>query len=166
MQLACSQATWPARGFEQGKAVVFDGPVPEEGADVAGDVGEIAEEPAGEVDEVDALVEHFAAAGDGGVAAPFLLHAEPAAVAVAAADEHERADAAGVDDLAGLAQRGMEAVVEADFHDDARLGAAAAMTGRSSAAFRAAGFSTSTCFPACDRRKGDRRQACRWWSRR
>ena len=86
---------------------------------MAGDFGEVPEEGAGEVDEVDALVEHLAAAGDGGVAAPLLFHARAPAVAVAAAEEQEGAEVAGIDDLARLEQGGVEAVVEADLDDEA-----------------------------------------------
>ena len=107
-------------GFEEAEAVVFDFPVPEEAFDGALDVGELAEEPAGQVDEVDALVEHLAAAGDFLFAAPFGFHAESPALAVAAADEHHGAEDAGVEQLAGFEQRGVEAVVEADFYDECR----------------------------------------------
>ena len=74
-----------AGGFEEEETVVFDGHIPEVGAGAAADAGEIAEEPAGEVDEVGALVEQFAAAGKSRIGAPFALVAGTAAVAVAAA---------------------------------------------------------------------------------
>jgi hypothetical protein len=61
-----------------GKAVVLDGHVPEERADLPRDAREIAGEPAGEVDEVDALIEHLAAAGDGRIGAPFAVIAQSA----------------------------------------------------------------------------------------
>ena len=42
-------------------------------------MGEFAEKPAGKIHEVDPLIEHLPPAGDRGIAAPFLLHPEPAA---------------------------------------------------------------------------------------
>jgi len=107
------------RRLQQGKAVVLDGPVPEIPADMAGHFREIAEKGAARSMRWTPWSEHFAAAGEGGVAAPFLFHAEPAAMAVPAADEHERAEGTAGDDLSGCKQGGVEAVVEADFDDDA-----------------------------------------------
>ena len=52
---------------------------------------EVTEEPAGQVDEMDALVDEFTAAGEGGIGTPFLLVAQPATVAVAGAEEEQRA---------------------------------------------------------------------------
>ena len=115
---------------------------------------EIAEEPAGEIDQMHALVDQFAAAGEFRIGAPFPLVAGPAAVAVAAANEHQFAEGAAIEDLACFAEGAMIAVVEADADEGAgALGAA--RTQSSSAARRAPGFSISTCFPAaaaaCDR---------------
>jgi hypothetical protein len=89
--------------LEVAEAVVLDFPVPEEAFDGALNLRELAEEPAGEVDEVDALVEHLAAAGDVPLPPPLLLHAEPAALPVAAADEHHLAERAGVEQLSRFA---------------------------------------------------------------
>ena len=105
--------------LQQREPVVFDFPVPEKPGEVAGDFGEIAQKPAREVDQVDALVEHLAAAGDPPVAPPLLFHAEPPALAVAAADEHEGAEGSGLEDFVSLPERGVEAVVEPDLHNDA-----------------------------------------------
>jgi hypothetical protein len=89
---------------------------------VAVDDGELAEEPAGEVDEVDALVDQLAAAGERGVGAPLAVVAAAAAVAVAAAQEHQRAERAGVEELAGFLRAGVEAVIVAEADADARRG--------------------------------------------
>src|SRR5205809_522134 len=70
---------------------------------------------------MDTLIEHFAAAADLRVAAPFFFHAEASAVAVAAADEHEGADRVFVNQLASADHGGMESVAEADLHDDAGI---------------------------------------------
>ena len=63
---------------------------------------------------MDALVDQFAAAGELRVGAPFAVVADAPAVAVARADEHQRAERAGVDEFARLLQRRMEAVIVAD----------------------------------------------------
>ncbi len=70
---------------------------------------------------MDALVEHFASAGDLRVAAPFLFHAQPATMAIAGADEHQRAEHAGIDNFASLEKRRMKTVIEPDLGDDAGL---------------------------------------------
>ena len=79
----------------------------------------IAEKPARQIDQVHALIDQFAAAGLLRVRAPLLLVADAAAVAVAAAHEHQVAERACVEQLAGLAERGMIAMVEADAHEPA-----------------------------------------------
>ena len=56
------------------------------------DFAEVAQVPAGEVDEMYALVEQLAAAGQGGVGPPFAVVADASAVSVSAAEEHQRAD--------------------------------------------------------------------------
>ena len=53
---------------------------------------ELAQEPACEVDEMHALIDEFAAAGELGIGAPLAVVADAAAVAVARADEHQRPD--------------------------------------------------------------------------
>ena len=64
-----------------------------------------------------ALVDQFAAARDFGLGAPFLLVAEPSAVTVAGADEHQRPEHAGIDDLARFQERRMEAMIEPGLDD-------------------------------------------------
>ena len=81
------------------------------------DVGERPEEPARQVDQVDALVQQLAAARDRRVGAPLAVVADPAAVAVARADVQQLADRAGVDQRAGLLEGRVEAVVEPDPHE-------------------------------------------------
>ena len=120
-------------------------------------VRELAQEPARQIDEVNALVEQLAAAGDRRIGAPLLVVAEAAAVPVACPDEHQRTEHARIEQRVRLLERRMVAMVEADLDADARR-SAAAMTGVSSSGARAAGFSTSTCFPASTAPSGDRRQ--------
>ncbi len=74
----------------------------------------VAEEPTRQVNQVNALIEQFAAAGDGRVGAPFLVVAKAAAVAVAGADVEQWADVPGVHEFACLDKGWMKAVVEAD----------------------------------------------------
>src|SRR5205823_5014813 len=109
----------PLRGFEQREAIIFDRHIPEERADVAADLSEIAGEPARQVDQMHALVEHLAAAGDRWVGAPLALVAQPPAVAVAPANIHERPKHATVEDRARLLEGRVEAMVEANLDDDA-----------------------------------------------
>ena len=61
----------PGRRLQQQEAVVLDRHLPEERRDVAAHLGEVAGEPASQVDQVDALVEQLAAAGDLRIGAPF-----------------------------------------------------------------------------------------------
>ena len=69
-----------------------------------------------------ALIEQFAAAGKRRIGAPFALIAGPAAVAVAAADEQQRPDRAGIENRARLLERAVIAMVESHAHQ--RAGAA------------------------------------------
>jgi hypothetical protein len=75
---------------------------------------EIAEKPAGEVDEVHALIDEFAAAGEGGIGAPLAVVAFATAVAVAGAEEHEGPEGTSFEEFAGFLKGGVEAVVVAD----------------------------------------------------
>ena len=59
---------------------------------------------------------------------------------------HQRAERAGIENLASLAEGTVKAVIEADLYIDARS-LFAATRARSSELLRAAGFSTRTCLP-------------------
>src|SRR5215467_1299039 len=76
--------------------------------------GKITQKPPGEIDEVDTLIDEFTAAGNLGIGAPFAFVAEAAAMAVAAADEHQFAESARVAECASLPEGPVIAVVEAD----------------------------------------------------
>jgi hypothetical protein len=65
---------------------------------------------------VDALIDQLAAARQRRVGAPFLVVADPAAVAVAAAHEHQRPERAARHQVVRLLQRRVVAMVEADPH--------------------------------------------------
>ena len=106
-----------AGAAQREKAVVVDGYVPEIGRRRTEGELELAQEPAREVDEMRALVDQLAAAGKLGSAAPFALVARPSAMAVAAANEEQRADIAGERHRMRLGDRRMEAMVEADLDD-------------------------------------------------
>ena len=89
---------------------------------MAFDGGEVPEEPAGKVDQMDALVDEFAAAGEGGIGAPLAVVALAAAVTVAGAEKHERPKDAGFKKFAGFLEGGVEAVIVADADAGAGLG--------------------------------------------
>src|SRR5262249_20530601 len=106
-----------ARRFEQQEAVVLDGHVPEVGGRRAAHTGEIAEEPAREIDQVHALVDQLAAARALGLGSPLAVVAGASAMAVAAADEHQVAESAALEDLACFAKGTVITVIEAHPHE-------------------------------------------------
>ena len=124
----------------------------------AADAGKVAEEPARKIDQVGALVDQFAAAGDRGVGAPFAVVAGASAVAVAAADEHHFAQRAGFEDLARLAEGAVKAVIEADADQRAGFAGRPRRRRSSSAEHRAPGFSIEHVLAGGGRGGGDRRQ--------
>src|SRR5437764_8813963 len=67
-----------------------------------------------------ALVDEFAAARQFWIGTPFALIADPAAVAIEPADEHQLAERAGVHQLTRFAQGAMVAVIEPNAHAHAR----------------------------------------------
>src|SRR5439155_8550261 len=111
-----------ARGFEEQKAIVLYRHVPEVGVGTPLDAGEVAQEPAREVDQVRPLVDQLPASGNSRLGTPFPIVARTPAMAVPAADEHHLAQRARFEDLAGLAKRPMVAMVESN--SDQRPGAA------------------------------------------
>ena len=136
------------RARQSQEAIVVDLSRPEIAGHGAVGQGEIAEKPARQVDQMRALVDQLAAAGNFLVKAPLLLIADAAAMAVAAANEHQRPDRALVGQLLGAHDRGMEAVIEADLDDALVLLRPPRSSGATSAGWRPAGFSTSTWRPA------------------
>ena len=131
MQLACSQATWPAPVRSQTKPLSSTGMSQKNVADARRvDLAEVAEEPARQVDQMHALVEQLAAAGDGGIGPPFAVVAEPAAVPYAARTSSQRPDGALIDELRAPSDRRVEAVVEADLDDAPPCGAASMTAAR------------------------------------
>src|SRR6059058_2001092 len=74
---------------------------------------EIAEEPAGEIDEVHALINQFTASRQLRVSSPFFVVANTPAVPVAGADEHQLSKNSSLKDLACLLKSGMVAMVVA-----------------------------------------------------
>ena len=141
-------------GAEAEKGVVVDRHIPEGSGGVALDGGELAEEPAGEVDEMDALIDEFAAAGEGGIGAPLAVVALAAAVAVAGAEKHEGAEDAGVEEFAGFLEGGVEAVVVAEA--DAGLGRLGGGEDRAElGGVEGAGFLDEDVFAGADGGAGD-----------
>src|SRR6185369_17851823 len=77
--------------------------------------------PAGEVDEMDALVQQLASARDLGAGPPLALVARTAAMAVTRAQVHQWAQLAAHQELTRAAQGGVESVVEAHADGHAAL---------------------------------------------
>src|SRR5690606_27801573 len=102
------------------EGVAVDGHVPEVGGGKPLDGRERSEEPAGEIDQVDALIDELTAARPRAIGAPFPVVADAPAVSVASAHEHQGAQHAAIHDLARLLQRGMITVIEPDAHAPAR----------------------------------------------
>src|SRR6266516_3103931 len=90
------------RGLEQREPIVLNRHLPEKGADIAADLSEVAREPACQVDQVNALVEHLTTAGDSGVRAPLVLVPQAPTMAVARADVHQRAQRPSIEDRTRL----------------------------------------------------------------
>src|SRR6185437_12028515 len=89
--------------------------------DEAVNIDEIAEKPARQIDEMNALIEQFAAAGDGRIGTPFAVVTEAAAVPVAGADVQQWSQFAGVMDRPSLEECRMKAMVKAHFDENACL---------------------------------------------
>src|SRR5262249_38643936 len=77
---------------------------------------ELAEKPAREIDEMNALVDELAASGPLPLGAPFTLVAEASAVPIARADIEQRTDLALVDQPPRFAHGRVIAQIEADAH--------------------------------------------------
>jgi len=125
------------------------------GGGVAFDRRKIAEKPPGEVDQVHALVDQFAAAGEGGIGAPLTVVALAAAVAVAGAEEHKRAEGAGFEEFAGFLEGGVETVIIADADAGAGLGGGL-LNGAELGCVEGAGFFNEDVFAGFDRGERDR----------
>src|SRR5581483_4972698 len=99
---------------EREETIVLHGSLPEIGRYRAVSQRELAEEPARQIDQMRALIDQLAAAGNFGLEAPLFLVTDASAMPVASADEHQRADTAVIGERLGLRDCGMEAVIEAD----------------------------------------------------
>ena len=118
------------------------------------DGGEFAEEPAGEIDEMDALIDEFATAGKDGIGAPLAVVALASPVAVAGAEKHERAEDAGIEELAGFLEGGVEAVIVAEA--DASVGQlSGGENGAELGGVECAGFLDEDVFAGADGGEGD-----------
>src|SRR5580692_164875 len=95
------------RTRQRQEAIVLDLSRPEITRNSAVGQGELAEKPAGEIDQMRALVDQFAAAGNFLVKTPLVFIADPAAMAVAAPNEQQRTDRALVRKLFRARDRGM-----------------------------------------------------------
>ena len=141
-------------GAEAEERVVVDLHVPEGRGGVALHSGEFAEEPAGEIDEMDALIDEFAAAGKDGIGAPLAVVALASPVAVAGAEKHERAEDAGTEEFAGFLEGGMEAMIVAEA--DASVGQlSGGENGAELGGVERAGFLEEHVFAVADGGEGD-----------
>jgi hypothetical protein len=98
------------------KRVVLDRHIPKVRRHDALDRGEGPEEPAREIDEVDALIDELASAGLYRVGTPFLVVTDTTAVAISTPDEHQRTETLRVDNRSSLEKRWMIAMIEPDSH--------------------------------------------------
>ena len=116
--------------------------------------GKFAEEPAGEIDEMDALIDEFATAGKDGIGAPLAVVALASPVAVAGAEKHERAEDAGIEELAGFLESGVEAMIVAEA--DAGVGQlGGGENGAELGGVERAGFLDEDVFAGADGGEGD-----------
>ncbi len=104
----------PGRGLQQHEAVVIDRTVPEVRVCRAGDFDEVAEKPTRQVNKMDTLVEQLPAPGALRLGAPLAGIADSTAVAVAGANEQQRAQRAGVDQPPGLLKGAVISMVKSD----------------------------------------------------
>ena len=82
------------------------------------DFGDVAQEPARQIDQMNPLIDQLAAAGDARVRPPLLVVADAPAMAVAGPQKHQGTEGAGIDNLPRLAKCPVIAMVEADMHED------------------------------------------------
>ena len=104
------------------EGVIVDLHVPKRRGGVALDRREISEEPAGQIDQMHALVDEFAAAGERGIGAPLAVVAFAASMAVTRTQKHERPEGARFKESSGFLEGGMKTVVVADAHAGAGFG--------------------------------------------
>ena len=81
-----------------------------------------SQQPVAEIEQVHALVDELAAAGELGPGAPLALVAEPPAMPIAGAEVHQVAVSSAGQLGEGASDRRMEAVVEADLDESPRGG--------------------------------------------
>jgi hypothetical protein len=101
-----------SRGFQKKKRIVIHRHVPEICMREPLDIGEIAEKPTRQVDDMDALVDQLTATGQLRPRPPFPFVPNSSAVPVPGSQEHQRSECAGVDDTPGMPESAMVAVVE------------------------------------------------------
>lgn len=141
-------------GAEAEERVVVDLHVPEGRGGVALHSGKFSEEPAGEIDEMDALIDEFATAGKDGIGAPLAIVAHASTVAVAGAEKHEWAEDAGIEELAGFLEGGVEAMIVAEA--DASVGQlGGGENGAELGGVERAGFLDEDVLAGADGGKGD-----------
>jgi hypothetical protein len=76
----------------------------------------ITKKPPSQVDEVNALIDQFAATRENGVRAPLPLIANAAAVPVSSSQKHELTERAVIAQIAGLHDLGVLSLIEPDAH--------------------------------------------------
>src|SRR5437016_4901813 len=98
---------FPVGRSQEQERIVIDFHVPEVCRREPMHVDEIAQEPAGQIDEVHPLIDEPASSGKLGLRAPFLFVANATAMPVPTTNVEKRTNRASIDDLLGLAERRM-----------------------------------------------------------
>ena len=97
MQLTWRKAVCPPAVSSSMNALSSTGMSQKIGGGNAADVREVAQEPCGEIDQVNALIDQFAAAESARVRSPLPVVADAPAVPVAGPKEHQRTERPAVD---------------------------------------------------------------------
>ncbi len=119
---------------------------------------EFAEKNSREINQVNALVNQFAAAGKFRVRAPFLFVADASALAVTAAHKHHRAERAAAENFQRLQTRRMIAMIVADADERAGFLRGSFKFIQFRHAEMAAGFFDENVFAVFHRRQRNRRE--------
>src|SRR5258708_4141161 len=109
------------RRSEQKKPVIFDRHIPEKGPSRSPFQLEFPPQPAAQIDEMDPLVQQFAAAGNLWVRSPFTVIPHASAMSIPRADIHERSELSCLELTFGVLKGRMKAVIKSYSHHLARF---------------------------------------------
>src|SRR5437016_7277069 len=105
---------------QQKEGIVLHRHFPEKCSGAPLHVRKLPQKPARQIDEMQSLIDGFAAARNFWNGAPFFLVARPAAVAISPSDEHQLAQNTAIQDLPRLAKGPVVPVIEAYPHQRSR----------------------------------------------